>query len=660
MGKKISIIESIAYYAIKFISSILQCLPVNIALGFGRRLGDIMFYADRKHKALSYANLNMAFAGEKTPEELRNISKTLFRNIGQNIIELFRLPLMNKKLFEKYVAIDGKENIDDALKKGKGCILLAFHFGSWEMANIFCPMYGYPYNVLVRNQTRFKKLNDLLNSYRSCNGSVIINRGTGIKSLINSLKNNEVVGMVVDQGGKDGELVPFFNRPASMSVGAIRMAMKHDVPICFSVIIRQKGPYHKIIIHKPFELQKTENTESDITHNLKSIIGLMESYTRMHPAEYVWIYKIWKYSNESNITILSDGKTGHLRQSQAIAKLTQEALKEREIASKVDVVPLTFRSASLRRRFSLMYSMFAWYFRYGRTRMLKNFLTPESYKSLIAIKTDYIVSCGSSVAALNHLLAKDQNAKSLVVLKPGLLNLSKFDRVFLPQHDIKSDEDIKENVRVLKGAPNLIDENYLKEQKELLLKRFSHLKSKVRYKIGIIIGGDSKDVYISENQIKILIRQVQEVAETLNADLLVTTSRRTSPQIDQLLHKTLKKDPRCLLLILPNRENVPEAMGGILGLSDLLIVSGDSISMVSEASNSGKKTIVFFPKTREIILKKTNKHWSFVEKLHEQGFILSTHEKNIGQSILDIVKQKINTRPLNDNKTILKAVKEII
>ena len=36
-----------------------------------------------------------------------------------------------------------------------------------------------------------------------------------------------------------------------------------------------------------------------------------------------------------------------------------------------------------------------------------------------------------------------------------------------------------------------------------------------------------------------------------------------------------------------------EAMGGIVGLSDILIVSGESISMISEAASSGKNTIVF-------------------------------------------------------------------
>ena len=177
---------------------------------------------------------------------------------------------------------------------------------------------------------------------------------------------------------------------------------------------------------------------------------------------------------------------------------------------------------------------------------------------------------------------------------------------------------------------------------------------------GLLIGGDAKGMYVGEDQVRLILRQIKEAQKAIDADLLVTSSRRTPAFIDQLLVRQLRKDPRCPLLVLPNREDVPEAIGGILALCDLLIVSGDSISMVSEAASSGKKTIVFFPKTQEVLLHAGNKHWKFINKLNDQGYVLASQAKDVGRSIFDIVKQKINTRPLDDNKTILKAVRKII
>ncbi len=660
MAKKSSLLESIIYYGVKVSGAVARALPVEFALWCGRRVGDFVYMIDIKHKAMTYANLNKAFAGEKSPGEIRQIAKDVFRNIGQNIVELYRLPLIDRKLYDTYIDFQGRDNIDAALEKGNGCILLAMHFGSWEMANLSCAMYGYPYKVLVRKQPKFSRLDDLLNQYRTCNGSIVIARGAGTRDLVKSLKNNEVVGMVVDQGGRGGELVPFFGRNASMSVGAIRMALKFDVPICFSVIVRQKGPYHKIVVHKPFELKRTGDPERDVSENLSQLIATMEQYTRNHPTEYVWMYKVWKYSDQANILILSDGKTGHLRQSEKTAQLLEQALAERDIKCRTETVNIKYRNDSKKRAFGVFYKLMGWSLAYGGVHRVQPYLTDECYRQITSIRPDYIISTGSSVASLNHLLSKDHQAKSICILKPGLLSTRLFNLVLMPKHDVVSEDTLSKNITVIRGAPNLITKEYLKTQTDLLLKRYSHLKDKFRTKIGILIGGDARNLYISEEQIKMLIRQVSEAAQGLNAEVFVTTSRRTPPAIDQYLFRKVKKDPRFPLLILPNREDVPEAVGGILGLCDILIVSGDSISMVSEAASSGKKTIVFLPKFRDPSSRKSSKHFKFVEGLNKQGFILSSRTKDIGQAIFDIAKQKIHTRPLDESPPILESLRKLI
>ncbi|MCK5082747.1 MAG: mitochondrial fission ELM1 family protein, partial [Candidatus Omnitrophica bacterium] len=210
------------------------------------------------------------------------------------------------------------------------------------------------------------------------------------------------------------------------------------------------------------------------------------------------------------------------------------------------------------------------------------------------------------------------------------------------------------------AAPNLVMEEYLKEQSQALLNRYSHLKDNLRAKIGLFIGGDGKTVFLSDRQIKVLIRQVKEVLTEINMDILITTSRRTPARIEQRLFKEFKKHPNCPLLILANRENVSEAVGGILGLSDIVVVSGDSLSMVSEAASSGKSTIVFSPQMKAKVLKGGNKHRAFAERLNAQGFVLSSSVNDLGQSIYNVAKGKIQTKKINDDEIILEAVRKVI
>ena len=662
--------ESLIFHSVSVFGAFVRVLPLGTALFIGRTIGMLAYYFDTKHKTLAYANLKMVFADSQPPSGLKRITKELFRNYGQNFIDLFRMPLIKPENFQKLITVEGIENLSQARQQGKGAIMLAMHFGSWELASLSCAMLNLPYKVMVKPQTRYSRLDELLNWYRSCGGYVVLSRGMGTRDFVRSLRNNEVIGMVVDQGGRDGTLVPFFGRNASMSVGAIRMGLKWGVPICFSVIHREPDGRHKMIVHKPLELINTGNPEKDIPANLNRITRIMEDYIRRYPSEYMWFYKIWKYSNETAIAILSDGKTGHLRQSQAVAGLLQKTLGERGISSSVRTTEVVFKSQFHRKLFTILNLMIPPVFYRAQSGWLERFLSQESFQHIRRIKAEFIVSCGSGMAGVNNFLSRDYGAKSIVILKPGPLGYRRFHLVILPRHEMRGGpppasparggHDPRTSLVYTKAAPNLITQEYQTQQSQALLNRYSHLKNNLKLKIGLFIGGDAKNIFLSEHQMKVLIHQLTEVAQEINADILATTSRRTPASVEQLLHKRLRKHPRCPLLILTGQDNVPEAVGGILGLSDIQVVSGDSISMVSEAASSGKSTIVFLPELRAKDAGAQNKHLDFIEQLGAQGYVLASGVKDIGRAVYDIAKGKIQTKPLDDNPVMLEALRKII
>lgn len=652
--------ESCILFAVKLFGAFVRSIPAGLALAIGRFIGTMAYYFDTRHKSQAYANLKMAFSNTRSPEDIKKITKELFHNYGKSLIELLRMPLLDRSRFEDLVKIEGRENVAESIKLGKGVILLAMHFGSWELASLTCAMLGHPYKVIVKPQRKYSRLDDLLNSYRTCRGSVVLSRGMGTRDLIKSLQNNEVIGMVVDQGGKDGVHVPFFGREASMSVGAIRLALKFGVPVCFSIIIRERGGHHKMIINPPMNVINTGDVDKDVAANLKKISRIMEQYITQYPSEYMWFYKIWKYSRETNVVLLSDGKTGHLRQSEAVSLQLQRALEERGIRASIRTIRVGYRNELARRFFSLLSFLSHPFVCQGRLEFLKLFLTKESFTQLMSSKADFIISTGSSVAGVNYLLSHDHQAKSIAILRPGLFGFRRFDRVILPQHDVTTRFAKNKNLIVTHAAPNLITPAYLEAQTRSLLMRFSHLKSKVKTKIGVFIGGNAKNVILDERVMTIMLHQLKEAAEQINADIMITTSRRTPPDVEQMIKRQFKKDPRCILLVLASEDNVPEAVGGMMGFADMLIVSGDSVSMISEAANSGKPTVVFSPQYRELVLKGLNKHRSIVKQLSKQGYIYTTDVQMLANTIYDVAKGKVRTKRLDDNEILFEAMKFVV
>ncbi|MDP8212041.1 MAG: ELM1/GtrOC1 family putative glycosyltransferase [Candidatus Zapsychrus exili] len=654
------LIEFLVYYLVKIFGIILRVMPVRLALIIGNIVGVFAYSVGFKRRKQVYANLKMAFADTKSPEEIKRITKEAFKNYGKNLVDLMRMPLLDSNVFEKSAKVEGKEHIESALNDGKGVILLTMHFGAWEVASSLCSLMGFPYNVMVNPQSKYSRLDKLLNSYRSFKNSVVLPRGSGTRELIRNLRNNEVVGLVADQGGKEGKLVSFLGRTASLPIGAIRLGLKFGVAICFSVIVREGDTKRRVIFDKPLELDRTGNSEQDIVSGLNKLSKRMEEYVRKYPSEYMWFYKVWKYSNETNIVILNDGKVGHLRQSQAFSEMIKKALSERNIKASIKTVNVSFSDKFSCKLFSLFGALAYPLISLNKIGFLRRFLSKESFDEIASLKTDFVVSCGSTISGINSFLSFDHNAKSVNILKPALWNFNKFDLIVAPYHDYADKNNKNEKLVLTYAAPNLIDDSYLKEQSDLLLNRFSHLKDNLRKKVGLFIGGDSKDVYLDEQQIRILIHQIKDICSQISADILVTTSRRTPTKIEKLLQKELSKESICPLLILANQKNVEEAVGGILGLSDIVITSGDSISMISEAASSGNKTIVFPPKYKQKMFDGPNKHKQFIKRLESESFIVTSDVKNMGQTVCDVAKNKIITKVINDKQVMLDAARDII
>jgi Kdo2-lipid IVA lauroyltransferase/acyltransferase len=656
MGRMNSFQASIACLILKAFAGMMSALPSKAALFVGRRLGELSYFFIAKNRRKVYANLKIAFGKTKTPSEIREIARNFYHSFGQDVVELSRLPLIAKQGYEKYVDVEGRESVDQAMKGGKGLILLSVHSGNWELSNLVGSMIGYPYNMVANYLAHVNRVADYLDSLRQSAGCKIINPGIGGREIIRRLKKNEIVTLVADQGGEDGVLTEFFGRDASMSTGAVRIALKYGVPICMVNIYRLPGGRHKLLA-KSFELVKTADFEMDVKVNIQHLANQFETWIKEHPHEYVWPYSTWKHSRRRRVLILDDGRTGHLRQSEAVAAQLATVYGKMGFAIDVEVVSVDFISSLHIWLLGLITGGKVLFHVFGLD-LLKNFLAHGFYEKVFSIKPDIVISCGAKTAALCYWLAHENRARSIAVLRPGMVPYQNFDLVIHPEHDRRS-LILPPNVCLTKAAPNLIDEEYLEQNKRSLLSRFSHLKMNLRPKLGLLIGGDTKGVRMTEQQIKVVIHQLKGVAENYNMDFLITTSRRTPEAVEQLILREFREYKRAALLVIANKINIPEAVGGVLSLADVVIVSGESISMVSEAASSGKRVVVF-PVDGEALRPNENKYTRFVEELSRQGYLVHADTKDVGRAVDTVLRNKISTKPIQDHELIHKALEKLI
>lgn len=653
--------DYLAYILFKIIAFFARLLPPEFSLFLGRRLGDALYYLDAKHRVIAYANIRSAFGAKLSAAQVCGLTRKFYRNFGQSLIEIFFIPFFDKRYFEKYVTVEGRRHIDEAFKKKRGVILLGAHAGSWEFSNVICANLGFPFNLLVRDQKDFPRLEALLNSYRSLKGCKLIQRQNQTRELIEALNKNEAVGMTIDQGGRSGSLVNFFGRSASMATGAIRLALKYDSVILPAYYARIRGPYIKTVIEEPFEVEKSADQKNDIQINLERLIPIFEKNIDNFPADYLWTYKIWKYDLNKRILILNDGKAGHLRQAQKCAQICESAFQDAGMRAEIEIVDVKFKNNFAKFAMTLS-SCFALKFScQGCLWCLRNFLEKESHKNLTGKFPDLIISCGAGLAAVNYVLSSQSQAKSVSLMRPSVLSARRFDQVIVPRHDHPPH---CKNITVTEGALNLIDEKYLKEQSDKLMSpRHSldfardSLRSQVTRSqeyLGLLIGGNAKGFTLKKELMAEVIRQVKEAAEKIGADILVTTSRRTSKEVEELVRQEFKDCRRTKLLVIANESNIPEAVGGILGLSSIIICSPESISMISEAASSKKYVLVFRAQGL------SHKHSRFLDYFAGNKYIYLTQSDTLGGQIEEIWKNKPDVRVLKDDLIVKEAIKRIL
>ncbi|MEA3561021.1 MAG: tetraacyldisaccharide 4'-kinase [Candidatus Omnitrophota bacterium] len=352
------------------------------------------------------------------------------------------------------------------------------------------------------------------------------------------------------------------------------------------------------------------------------------------------------FSLRKSVLVLDDGRPGHLKQSLAVADSIGQSILE-------------IKRIRYKNRFFRFLMTASAFFASGYCKdCLSCFwfcLNKDSYLKLAEMKKkiDVVISAGSGLVPVNLILAKANKAKNIVLMKPGLWSFKRFNLVIAPEHDSPLR---RKNVLVTKGALNLISKNHLKTQAETLKKRL-HLSKDLS--ISLFIGGDNREHSLSIDKIGKVVDNLFKTAERLDAEILVTTSRRTSKEVSQYLKKRLTGRDRCKLLLIANEENFPGAIEGMLSLSQIVIISCDSTSMISEALAAARYVVVF-ELDRKRYSSRYSKHGQLVNRLAAERYLTVSSAEQLDSAIEKVWQEKRPIKTLNDNLAVKKAVNKLL
>lgn len=235
-------------------------------------------------------------------------------------------------------------------------------------------------------------------------------------------------------------------------------------------------------------------------------------------------------------------------------------------------------------------------------------LTEKCKKSLSSPFPDIVLSASRRTAPVARWIKKQNPQTQLIqLLHIGKCGSKDFTFIFTPEHD--KHKYSAPNIQYTIGSPHAITEEKLKEAKHIWQNKFSNLPHPIT---ALIIGGAIKKSPFTNDNAQRLAELTKKLKEKDGGSLLITTSRRTGKNAENIIMQQLKHIPNYAYLWGNTNEN---PYLGFLACADNLIVTGDSVSMCCEATATNKPLQIF---TGDNWL--TPKHLRFVDSLYAAGY----------------------------------------
>lgn len=267
-------------------------LPLRIGYSIATFLALLQFHISKKDRETVTDNLKTVL---KIDDDLalRRITKETFINFAKYLVDFFRFEKLDRDYIEKNIRVVGKENLEEALRQGKGVIALTAHMGNYELGGAVVALLGYPLNAVALDHKN-KFVNNFFIRQRRIAKISVIPMGAALKKCYECLVRGEILALLGDRDFSDhGIRVKFFGRDSSIPKGAATLSLRTGAFIVPSFFIRLPDDTFQLTFEKPIAYSATENVDDDVLQITENCIRVIEAYVNKHPSQWFMFRRFW-------------------------------------------------------------------------------------------------------------------------------------------------------------------------------------------------------------------------------------------------------------------------------------------------------------------------------------------------------------------------------
>ena len=279
----------IEFLAIVLLFLIFRIVGYKIASNFGCFIGK-NFGPKFRSKVIIKENLRK-FKTSINNCEIEEITKEMWGNYGRILAEYPFIPSFRKRKLEKYIKIDGLENLEKIKINKEPTVFISGHFNNFELMAMIIEREGIDLFAIYRplNNKFLNKIMEYLRKNYICKNQ--IKKGLkGVREALTFFKKGKSLAIMIDQRVTEGISSKFFGSNAFTTTIPAQFVKKFNCNIQPVYIERINDVHFRIVFDKQLEF-KNEQSIENITERLNR---WLEEKIIKNPEQWIWTHNRWK------------------------------------------------------------------------------------------------------------------------------------------------------------------------------------------------------------------------------------------------------------------------------------------------------------------------------------------------------------------------------
>ena len=245
------------------------------------------------------ANLRRAFGEALTETDRARLAQAFYSHLLRSVWEFLQAPFTRTESRKARVRVESQEVVQEAMRSGRGVLLLAGHLGNWEIACadgiLSCPELRGHLHV-IRRPIAPKWLDRYVRARFHRAGIGTIAKKDALRSVLDRLAANDAVAFVLDQSTATSEAVrvKFFGSAAWTSRSLAVVARRTKAIVIPIATWRERDGKHVLRFEAPLAPIAGRDLDEAIRLNTQLYNDTLERLIRRHPEQWNWIHRRWK------------------------------------------------------------------------------------------------------------------------------------------------------------------------------------------------------------------------------------------------------------------------------------------------------------------------------------------------------------------------------